>query len=79
MFPQRYGSPEPGSGGKPGRRVRKEIGLSLFDLEKDVGETTNVTDQHPEVVARLTTLAETMRKDLGEGKTSGPGRRPIGR
>ena len=79
MVAQAYGSPEPGTGGNVGKRVRKEIPLSLFDLENDVSETTNLADKHPDVVARLQALADEMRKDLGEGKNAGPGRRPIGR
>jgi arylsulfatase len=38
----------------------------LIDLESDIGETTNVADQHPDVVGRLLTLAERMREDLGD-------------
>lgn len=38
----------------------------LVDLEKDLGETTDVADQHPEVVKRLLSLAESMREDLGD-------------
>jgi hypothetical protein len=55
--------------------------LSLFDLETDPGETTNVADKHPEVVARLQALAERMREDLGDsaGKRKGKGRREPGR
>ncbi len=79
MFPQTYNSPIPGSGGLPGKDQRKEIPLSLFDLQNDVGETTNVADKHPDVVAQLKKHAEEMRKDLGDGKQPGPGRRPIGR
>ena len=58
-----------------------EIGLSLFDLENDVGETTNVADQHPEVVARLKRFAEEARLDLGDGlaRRSGNGIREAGR
>ena len=79
MFAQSYSSPIPGKGGIPGTGQRKEIELSLFDLDNDVGETTNVADKHPEVVERLKGYAEQMRKDLGHGKEAGPGRRPIGR
>ncbi|RMF86707.1 MAG: arylsulfatase [Planctomycetota bacterium] len=32
--------------------------LELYDLRNDIGETTNVADQHPDVVARLTEVAE---------------------
>jgi hypothetical protein len=36
------------------------------DLENDIGETTNVARQHPEVVERLLALAKAMREDLGD-------------
>ncbi|MEO2019402.1 MAG: N-acetylgalactosamine-6-sulfatase, partial [Fuerstiella sp.] len=35
-------------------------------LHNDLGETTNVADQNPQTVQRLLTLAEEMRKDLGD-------------
>jgi arylsulfatase A-like enzyme len=38
----------------------------LVDLEHDLGETTNVAKQHPDVTERLLTLAEVMREDLGD-------------
>jgi arylsulfatase len=38
----------------------------LIDLASDIGETTNVADQHPEVAKRLLALAEGMREDLGD-------------
>lgn len=38
----------------------------LVNLETDLGETTDVSAQHPEVVQRLLTLAEEMREDLGD-------------
>ncbi|MFH1568640.1 MAG: sulfatase [Gemmatimonadota bacterium] len=37
----------------------------LYDLEADVGETTDLSVRHPEVVARLTALAERIKADLG--------------
>jgi len=80
MFPQRYSSPIGGTGGMPGKGQRQEIGLSLFNLEDDIGETTNVADQHSEVVERLTRLADEMRQKLGHGKENvGTERRPIGK
>ncbi len=79
MFAQSYNSPVPGKDGMPGTRVRKQIELSLFDLESDIGETTNVADRHPDVVERLKACAQQMRKELGHGPQSGPGRRLIGR
>ena len=47
-----------------------QLELSLYDLEKDIGETTNVAAQHPDVVKRLQALAETMRGDLGDSLTN---------
>ncbi len=64
----------PGTGGKRGRAVQDRIGLALFDLENDVGETTNVADQHPDVVKRLTELAEQFRNDLGDSGTRRKGK-----
>lgn len=38
----------------------------LVDLNNDIGETTNVANQNPQVVERLLALAETKRQDLGD-------------
>jgi arylsulfatase A-like enzyme len=48
--------------------------LALYDLEADIGEQTNVADQHPDVVNRLEALAEKMREDLGDGLTKRVGK-----
>ncbi|MFQ5732864.1 MAG: sulfatase [Planctomycetaceae bacterium] len=81
MFAQTFGKPDPpGKNGKPGRRTRGRIPLSLFDLEADVGERKNVADKHPTVVKRLQQLAKHMRDRLGDGRTrKGTERRPVGR
>ena len=47
------------------RKVNEEIN-ELYDLGSDKGETTNVFDSHPDVVARLTDLIEACRVDLGD-------------
>jgi len=47
----------------------------LFDLDRDISETTNVADQHPDVVRRLKRLLETAREDLGERHLLGSGQR----
>jgi arylsulfatase A len=79
MFPQNYNSPTPGSGGIPGPGHRKTLELSLFDLEADIGETTNLASQHPDVVDQLTRDADQMRMQLGDGPESeGTERRPLG-
>lgn len=38
----------------------------LVDLHDDLGETTNVAEDNPQVVSRLLGLAESMREDLGD-------------
>ena len=50
----------------------------LYDLQRDLAETDNVIDQHPQVVEQLTKFAEEARADLGDGALSGKGQRPAG-
>lgn len=59
----------PGHDGKPGPYRQGRIGLALFNLEDDPGETTNVAPEHPDVVAHLESLAEQARADLGDSLT----------
>jgi arylsulfatase len=69
-----------GIASRHGYRVEK-LPLSLYNLAEDPGEQTDVAAQHPEVVQRLSALAETLRADLGDslqGRT-GAGVRPAGR
>ena len=70
-----------GNGGMPGPYENRSIGLSLFNLELDPGETTDLAASHPEVVARLEGLAEAARAELGDTATGrrGAGVRPSGR
>lgn len=50
----------------------------LFNLVDDVGSTTNVATKHPDVVRRLTQLAEQAREDLGDRDRPGKNCRPCG-
>jgi len=59
-------------------KVRR-IPARLYNLEADIGEKKNVAGEHPEVVKRLTALAEKARADLGDGKKPGKNQRPAGR
>ena len=53
---------EAGNDGEPGRYEIAHIELSLFDMENDPYETTNVIDEYPEVARELKVLAEAHRK-----------------
>ena len=61
----------PGSGGwskpRPPRKGKKipefKQWIQLYDLSKDIAETTNVAEAHPEVVKQLTALAEQYIKE----------------
>jgi arylsulfatase A-like enzyme len=70
-----------GRGGRPVATAAAETPLALYDLVSDIGESTDVAAQHPEVVARLKALAEKARADLGDSATGqkGAGTRPAGK
>ncbi len=50
----------------------------LFDLVADPGETHNLAAEHPDIVRKLTELADTARDDLGDTDRPGRGLRPAG-
>lgn len=62
------------------RKDRREL-RELYDLENDPGETRNLYDAHPEVVARLSALMDECRQKLGDEALGIQGRevRPVGR
>lgn len=70
-----------GHDGAPGTYARKELELSLFDLDADPGESTNVADRHPDVMTKLLAFAERARDDLGDSLTKRVGKnvRPAGK
>jgi arylsulfatase A len=62
----------PGSGGwsapKPKQARQQNLpGIQLYDLSTDIAERTNVHDQHPDVVERLTKLLE---KYIADGRST---------
>jgi arylsulfatase A len=61
----------PGSGGwsspKPGKEEANLPAVQLFDLDKDIGEKTNLQDKHADVVDRLTKQLE---KWVADGRST---------
>ncbi|MGB5428179.1 hypothetical protein [Eudoraea sp.] len=54
--------------------------IELYDLSMDLGETSNVAVENPEVVEKIKQLADTMRKKLGDSlkEMNGTENRPAG-
>ena len=68
-----------GTGGIPTKYSQAKIGLSLFNLEEDIGESTDVKAKHPKVVSKMQALGQAMRKELGDQGKKGSGQREAGR
>jgi arylsulfatase len=47
-----------GYDGEGGEMIRKNIGLELFNLNQDMGESTNLAKQYPDVVIQLKKMAD---------------------
>ena len=83
QFPHTYrtldGHPG-GTGGMPVEYSYKEIGLTLYDMQSDFAETTDLSANYPEVVAQLQEYGRQARADLGDELTGvkGSGIRPPG-
>jgi arylsulfatase A-like enzyme len=62
------------------RKDDEEIG-ELYNLETDIGETSNVFDQHPEIVRGLMARIDACRQDIGDDAAgiAGNNIRPAGR
>ena len=56
--------PDPLVPGKLVKRYKKP--LELYDLERDIGETDNLAEQHPDVLERLAGMLEGARTDHPE-------------
>ncbi len=82
-FPHAYRSlgGKAGVDGKPAPYKELKCGLELYNLETDIGESTDLSANHPEVVTRLTQLADKIRAELGDSLTqkSGTELRPAGK
>ncbi len=82
-FPHEYRSYRQypaGNDGYPGWTKQMSCGLELYNLKDDIGETTNVIDQYPEIVKQLNTIADQARLELGDRlqKVEGKEVRPLG-
>ncbi|WP_343487276.1 sulfatase [Allomuricauda sp. d1] len=72
-FPHRYrtmNGQELGKDGLPGEyRYVNLKETELYNLEDDPGETTNVANEHPEIVKIINQLADKKRAELGDALT----------
>jgi arylsulfatase len=71
-----------GRDGIPAKYENADVGPpKLYELSRDLGETTDVSAAHPDVVQRLLAFAEKCRDDLGDSltKRTGRGNRAPGR
>lgn len=56
----------------------QDLKPKLYNLRTDIGESNDVSADHPDIVARLRALVDAMQSDLGTEGT-GPGCRELGR
>lgn len=83
LFPHKARSmngQEPGKDGTPGKYKQLPVGLELYDLVDDIGETKNLAEAKPEVVAALQAKADGIRSQLGDSlrKIAPTAVRPVG-
>lgn len=85
LLPHRYRTLAGRPGGQGGTPAKYETAAverpQLYDLRTDPGETKDLADAHPDVVQRLTGIADRCRDDLGDAltKRTGTGVREPGR
>ncbi len=65
--------------GRRGSANKEPFTPTLYNLDEDIGETTNVIDQHPDVVEQLHALIAKMNDDLAGKLEAGGGVRPPAR
>lgn len=51
---------------------------ALYNLDRDIGETTDLSDRHPEIVLHLKTRMEEFQLELGRGDSLSENCRPAG-
>lgn len=78
-LPHEYlGVKTPGQDGEMGTYFYDELGLSLFNLEKDLSESHNVASENREIVEQLRQYADQARNELGDINIRGTGVRECG-
>lgn len=83
-FPHRYRTLNGRPGGTNGLPADYEYhtmeNIELYDLSNDISETRDIADQYPDVVYKISLLADSIRMELGDAlqKQKGIGARPIG-
>ena len=70
-FPHTYRSLNGRTGGMDGYKIEYDYDnkvekIELYDLTSDISETLDLADQHPEIVKKIKSLADNMRKELGD-------------
>lgn len=65
--------------GRSNRLHGAPIPARLFNLHEDISEKNDLAGRHPEIVARLTALAEKARAEIGDLDRAGRAERPAGR
>jgi len=84
-FPHRYRTLNGRPGGKDGFPVDYEYNtidqIELYNLSNDISETTDVANKNHEVVKKIESICDKMRKELGDKlyDVIGQENRPIGR
>ncbi len=63
---------------RPDGTEPEAVKLRLYHLVDDVAEETDVAANHQDVVMELLALAESARRELGDGDEAGAGQRPAG-
>lgn len=83
-FPHKYRTLNGRKGGENGLPVDYEHNtidkIELYDLSKDISETTDVATENPEIVKKIQSLGNKIRAELGDNLTGkiGSGTRSIG-
>jgi len=53
------------------KKGRQKAEHALYDLDKDIGEKTNLLDEHPDIVKRLTEMIRTKQAEIEKNKRPG--------